>query len=53
MTAKTEFCIGLEEVNNNIIIVFGFQDNACYAVKLAKKSLNEIIWKRLKNILEN
>ncbi len=53
MTAKTEFCIGLEEVNDNIIIVFGFQDNACYAVKLAKKCLNEIIWKRLKNILEN
>lgn len=53
MTAKTEFCIGLEQVNNNIIIIFGFQDNACYAVKLTKKSLNEIIWKKLKNILEN
>jgi len=53
MTSKIEFCIGLEQVNDNIIIVFGFQDNACYTLKLTKKSLNEIIWKKLKNILEN
>jgi len=53
LTAKVEFCIGLEQVNDNIIIVFGFQDNACYAVKLTKNFLNEIIWKRLKNVLNN
>lgn len=51
MTAKVEFCTGLEEIDNDIIISFGFQDNACYAIKLTKNNLNEIIWKTLKNIL--
>ena len=51
MTAKVEFCTGLEEVDNNIIISFGFQDNACYAIKLSKNNLNQLIWKTLKNIL--
>lgn len=51
MTAKVEFCTGLEEIDNNIIISFGFQDNACYAIKLTKNNLNKIIWKTLKNVL--
>jgi hypothetical protein len=51
MTAKVEFCTGLEEVDNNIIISFGFQDNACYAIKLSKNNLNQLIWKTLKNVL--
>ena len=40
-----------EEVDNNIIISFGFQDNACYAIKLLKNNLNQLIWKTLKNVL--
>lgn len=51
MSAKVEFCTGLEEVDNNIIISFGFQDNACYAIKLSKNNLNQLIWKTLKNVL--
>lgn len=51
MTAKVEFCTGLEEIDNNIIISFGFQDNACYAIKLTKNNLNKLIWKTLKNVL--
>jgi hypothetical protein len=56
MTGKTEFCIGMEEVpskdtnNPYIVIVFGFQDNACYVVKILKEKLNEIIWKELSNV---
>jgi len=53
LDTKVEFCIGLEQINNNIFITFGFQDNACYAIKLAKDSLDNIIWKILKNILTN
>ena len=49
MTGGIEFCIGLEQVNDNIIIVFGFQDNALYAIKLSKNNLNELIWKTLIN----
>ena len=48
MTAKTEFCIGLERIENNIVIVFGFQDNGIYAIKLSKNFMNELIWKILK-----
>ena len=29
-----------DTINDNIFIVFGFQDNACYALKLKKDSLN-------------
>ena len=51
MTAKTEFCIGLEQVEDNIIIVFGFQDNGCYAIKFKHNYMNHLIWKTLKNVL--
>ena len=51
MTAKTEFCIGLEHIADDIIIVFGFQDNACYAVKFNKKIMDNLLWKVLKNVL--
>ena len=53
LATKIEFCIGLEQINDDIFIVFGFQDNACYALKLKKHSLNNIIWNKLKNILPN
>ena len=53
MTGRTEFCIGMEEVNNNIIIVFGFQDNTSYAIKIPKNNLNNLIWKTLKNVYQN
>lgn len=53
LDTKIEFSIGLEEVDDNIFITFGYQDNACYALKLTKDSLNNIIWKKLKNILTN
>lgn len=49
MTASVEFCIGLEEVNNNIVIIFGFQDNGCYALKINKQKFENILFKTLKN----
>jgi len=51
MTADVEFCIGLEEINDDVVIVFGFQDNGCYAVKVSKKNLNILIWEVLMNVL--
>ncbi len=50
MSGKIEFCTGLEQIDDNIYISFGFQDNACYAIKITKNNLNEIIWNKLKNI---
>lgn len=48
MTGGIEFCIGLEEVEGNIIIAFSFQDNCSFALKMSKSYLNELIWKELK-----
>jgi hypothetical protein len=48
MDTRVEFCIGLEEVGKNIIILFGYQDNSTYAVKLTKNNLNNLIWNVLK-----
>jgi predicted GH43/DUF377 family glycosyl hydrolase len=51
LDTKIEFCIGLEQIEDDIFIVFGYQDNGCYALKLKKDSLNNIIWNKLKNSL--
>ena len=43
MTAKIEFCIGLEQIDKNIFITFGFQDNGTYLLKLTKKNMDHIL----------
>jgi len=48
MTAKVEFCIGLEKIENDIFIAFGFQDNGAYLIKLSKENLDNILWNKLK-----
>ena len=48
MSAKIEFCIGLEIIEDYVIILFGYQDNSCYALKLKKNTLHNIIWNLLK-----
>ena len=56
MCARVEFCIGLAEYNDDILITFGFQDNGSYLLKLSKESLKEILEIKIqdKNInLEN
>lgn len=41
MGAKVEFTCGLAEYKNNIIITFGFQDNAAYILSCPKNSVKE------------
>jgi len=48
MSSKIEFCIGLEIIDNDVIIIFGYQDNCCYSLKLKKNALNNILWNKLK-----
>ena len=43
MTAKIEFACGLVNINNNIIVTFGFQDNAAFALTIPDKVFEEII----------
>ena len=49
MTAKVEFCIGLAQYKNNILITFGFQDNSSYIIKINKDKLEECIYDKLKS----
>jgi hypothetical protein len=49
MTGKIEFCIGLERYEDDIFIVFGFQDNGSYLVKINDKSLKDLIINVLKH----
>ena len=53
MTGRVEFCIGLEQVDDNIIIAFSFQDNGSYLVKLSKNILDDILWNKLKPLICN
>jgi len=45
MTAKIEFCIGLAQYKDDILITFGFQDNCSYLIKINKDKLNNLIYK--------
>ena len=53
MTSRIEFCIGLEQIDNDIIIAFSFQDNGSYLVKLSKNILDDILWYKLKSLICN
>jgi hypothetical protein len=48
MTAKVEFCIGLAQYKNDILISFGFQDNCSYIIKIKKDRLQDLIYDKLK-----
>lgn len=43
ITAKIEFACGAANINNDIIITFGFQDNAAFALTIPDKVFEEII----------
>jgi hypothetical protein len=43
MGAEIEFACGMTEYNGDILITFGFQDNAAYLVKFSKKFLESFI----------
>jgi hypothetical protein len=49
MDSKIEFCIGLEQINDDIIITFGYQDNSTYIIKYLKDNLDNLIWNVLKS----
>jgi hypothetical protein len=43
MSGHVEFCIGLARQNNDLLITFGFQDNAAYLLKFPEKLITEFI----------
>ena len=44
MGAMIEFCCGLLVKDDNLIMSYGYQDNAAYALKMPIKTLNELEW---------
>lgn len=43
MSGHVEFCIGLAKQNNDLLMTFGFQDNAAYLLKFPEKLITEFI----------
>ena len=48
MTAEIEFCIGMEVIDDEVIIAFSYQDNCSYAIKTSKEFINDFIWTQSK-----
>jgi len=43
MGAEVEFCCGMAEWNENLLLTFGFQDNAAYLLSVNKSLINDIM----------
>ncbi len=43
LNMKIEFCCGMAEHNNNMLITFGAQDNAAYILKISKSLVEDFI----------
>lgn len=44
MNAEIEFCAGITEYKNNILITFGFQDNSAYLLETTSSAIKELLW---------
>ena len=44
MDGEIEFCCGLAELNDELLITFGFQDNAAFLLRTNKDILNKLAW---------
>lgn len=43
MDGHVEFCVGITEYNDDLLITFGFQDNAAYLLKFSQETLEEFV----------
>lgn len=48
MTGSIEFCIGMDKLNDEILIAFGYQDNGSYIIRIKQDDLKEFIQDVLK-----
>jgi hypothetical protein len=44
INAEIEFAVGMCESNNDLLITFGFQDNAAYLLRVSKKLVDEFVF---------
>ena len=45
MNGEIEFCCGITILNNNLLITFGFQDNAAYLLEIEYEIIENLLWK--------
>lgn len=43
MTGEIEFCAGMAVHNDNLLITFGFQDNAAFLLRMPVRLLSELV----------
>lgn len=43
MGGHVEFCAGMSQYNDDILLTFGFQDNASYILRMSKKTLEDFL----------
>lgn len=44
MDAHVEFCVGMAEYGDDVLMTFGFQDNAAYLLRCPKKVIDEFVF---------
>ena len=44
MDADIEFCCGAAWQDNNLLVTFGYQDNAAFLLKIPRNLLDQILW---------
>ena len=47
MNAEIEFAVGMTEFKDDVLMTFGYQDNAAYLVRAPKKFVREFIFDEL------
>ena len=47
MDTRIEFVCGLAELEDNLLITFGYQDNASYLLKMPKTLLDKLEWEQI------
>jgi hypothetical protein len=43
MGGEIEFCTGLADIGNDLVLTFGFQDNAAYMLRTPKSVIERLI----------
>ena len=49
LDARVEFCVGATVHNNDLLVSFGFQDNAAFVLRVPQKVVEDLIMEALSN----
>lgn len=52
MGARIEFCVGLAQKDKDFLLTFGYQDNAAYVLKMPIKTLDQLEYTNLDDLIK-